>query len=332
MCTELTEQTNDKNTFLARTMDFTIVLDPSAIIVPRNKKWTSQLGGPQHAIPLAYLGIGQIFANGQCLFADGVNEKGVACAALYFPGYAQYHEKADSASTNLAPHEVVGYLLGNAKSIEDAIDLLKNLRIVSSPVEQFGIITPLHWIVSDKTGRCIVAEPGESGMEIHENPFGVMTNSPDFNWHTTNLRNYISLRPKQLVEVTLAGVPLNPFSQGSGTFGLPGDHTPPARFVRTVFAKQMSPAAESETDGINNILHALSGVDVPKGSVLTLDEAIDYTQYTSILNTSTSCIYFKTYDNYQLRCVRLSDADLDGKEISHWKINTPQEIQYLKNN
>lgn len=42
---------------------------------------------------------------------------------------------------------------------------------------------------ADKSGKSIVIEPVGGELKIYDAPLGVMTNSPPFDWHMTNLRN-----------------------------------------------------------------------------------------------------------------------------------------------
>ena len=47
--------------------------------------------------------------------------------------------------------------------------------------------------------------------------------------------------------------------------GLPGDFTPPSRFVRAAYGKQNIQGIENEEEGISAIFHILSNCEVPKG-------------------------------------------------------------------
>ncbi|EPZ5034792.1 linear amide C-N hydrolase [Escherichia coli] len=52
----------------------------------------------------------------------------------------------------------------------------------------------VHWRVADRLGGNIIIEIKNQGeISIHENLAGVITNSPDYEWHLTNLNNYINL-------------------------------------------------------------------------------------------------------------------------------------------
>ena len=90
---------------------------------------------------------------------------------------------------------------------------------------------PFHYIVFDNTGASIVIEPIDGKLKVFDNRLGVLTNSPAFDWHITNLRNYIALNPRNVPPVEIDGMKLRSFGQGSGMLGLPGDFTPPSRFV-----------------------------------------------------------------------------------------------------
>lgn len=328
MCTSLTFKTQDGNHFLARTMDFSLILNPNAIMYPRKYKWKLYQDKQSIEVNFAFLGIGQKFDGNYCAFADGTNEKGFSCASLYFPGYAIYSDKESTSLLNIAPYEVVPYLLSKCETVKDAIKEIKKVNLMNVTLEEMQLLPPLHWIVADKSGNCIVIEPTENGLVIKENPIGVMTNSPEFNWHMTNSRNYVGINPLKKKEVTLGNVTFKPLSQGSGTLGLPGDFTSPSRFVKTVFAKYASTDCKDEIEGITNIFHILEGVTIPKGNVITEYNKIDYTQYTSCFNLDKGILYYKTYDNSQLIAVSLCNENLDSNDIKSWNMTFKQNIKF----
>lgn len=63
------------------------------------------------------------------------------------------------------------------------------------------------------------------GLDLYENPVGVLANSPDFPWQLTNLRNYTGVTSAQEEEAEWDFLRLTPFGQGAGTFSLPGGYT-----------------------------------------------------------------------------------------------------------
>ena len=128
-----------------------------------------------------------------------------------------------------------------------------------------------------------------------DNPVVFSPNSPDFQWHLTNLRNYMNLSPTQKQSQTWGSLELTPLGQGGGSFGLPGDYTPPSRFVRTAFLKTHTPIPAGRDEAALTCFHIMESVSIPKGPVITDRNTPDYTQYTAFINLSSREYFFKTY-------------------------------------
>ena len=189
------------------------------------------------------------------------------------------------------------------------------MRITGVEDSVTGTVAPLHWMIADASGNSMVIEKTADGLHILDNPIGVLTNSPDFPWHLTNLRNYLNLSPTQTKSQDWGPVNLTPFGQGAGAWGLPGDYTPPSRFVRTAFQKTHAAATEGTPETINAGFHILEGVSIPKGIVLTDRGTMDYTQYTAFMDLSQPGYYFRTYDNSRTTAVKLPDENEPGASI-----------------
>ena len=323
MCTAMTLQTLQDNTFLGRTMDFSYPLDPGLYVVPRNYTWNSILNNRSFQNRFSFIGVGQNIPH--VAFADGVNEKGFAAAALYFPGYAQYDEEdsSDISTVSIAAYELLGYLLGNCASVDQAAGLLDKVRIVGTKDSITQSVAPLHWIIAEQSGRCAVIEKTAGGLYLWNNPLGILSNSPDFSWHMTNLRNYMNIQPFQRPEAKWDSVKLTPFGQGADTIGLPGDYTPPARFVKTAYQKSHIPTPANDREAVISGFHVMAGVSIPKGIVVTNRQTIDYTQYTAFMSLSTAEYYFKTYDESGITTARLQDYAQNSDLLSLGKLNRP---------
>jgi penicillin V acylase-like amidase (Ntn superfamily) len=300
MCTAFTLKTRQGETFFGRNMDFSYDIEPHFYIVPKNYEWNNALNMEKIHDIYCFIGIGQE-QDGILGFFDGINEMGFAAAVLYFAGYAQYNTMQDSGSgEQIASTDFLHYILGRCANIADLRELLKNLSIVGleDPVTQ--TVAPLHWMAVDHSGECVVIEQTERGMEVMANPIGVMSNSPDFRWHMTNLRNYMEVSPYQSEEAAWGNVRLTPFGQAGGTQTLPGGFTSPERFVRTAYLKSFIPTPESRMEAVVSCFHVMEGVSIPKGAVVTSRNSYDYTKYTAFINTATCEYFFKTYDNIQV--------------------------------
>lgn len=324
MCTAITVKTPQREVYFGRTMDFSYPLEPELYFIPAGYEWKNLLNTHKIRNQYRFMGIGQDIS--QIVFADGVNEAGFAAAALYFPGYAAYDPivSPDSHGLSIAAIELVGFLLGLCASVDHAANLLRSIRIVGAEDSVTHSVAPLHWIMADKSGKCIAAEKTADGLHIMENPIGVLANSPDLPWHLTNLRNYMNVVSDQSFQKEWDFVTLTPFGQGGGTFGLPGDFTPPSRFVRTAWLKSHTPIPDDKQAAVNTCFHILDSVTIPKGAVMTSRGTADYTQYTAFIDLSAKEYFFKTYDDSRITAVKLpAGAAEDLKAVSLGHLNKP---------
>ena len=316
MCTALTLQSYNKENFFGRNMDFSHDIEPGIYVIPKNYQWHDSHTAKSYINSYSFIGIGQE-SEGILGFFDGVNENGFAAAALYFAGYADYDITVDiNKKEPISSLDFLHFILGKCRSVKDIYLLLKNIYIVGSPDPITKIAAPLHWIATDRSGQCAVIEQTKNGLEIFNNPIGVMANSPDFKWHMTNLRNYLQVSTAQEEEALWGKVKLTPFGQGGGTVPLPGGFTSPERFVRASFLKSHSSISRSKIEAITTCFHIVENVSIPKGIVLTNKGAYDYTIYTAFICTDTCEYFFRTHDNSQIAVAGL------------WNIypNSPQPV------
>ncbi|MFJ1101987.1 choloylglycine hydrolase family protein [Bacillus sp. RA(2023)] len=326
MCTSLTLQTKNGQHLFARTMDFTLDMNQEVIIIPRHYQWsniTGEIINTKHAT----VGMG-INHQGRIIMADGVNEAGMTCATLYFPGFATYSQSIDDNKTNLAPFDFVTWSLTQFNSVKELKESVDSLTFLDIPLPDLGLTPPLHWILADKWGDCIVLEPTSEGLKLYDNPLGVMTNSPEFNWHLQNLRQYIGLTSQPFAPTEWSNLPLSAFGQGSGSMGLAGDFTPPSRFVRAAYGKQNIQGIDSEEEGVSALFHILSNCEVPKGGVITEEGALDNTIYTSVMCMESGTYYYHTYDCRQIIAIHLFHENLDTDEIKAYPFQRIQKIFY----
>jgi choloylglycine hydrolase len=135
--------------------------------------------------------------------------------------------------------------------------------------------------------------------------------------------------------VKLGSVKLEPFGQGSGMLGLPGDFTPPSRFVRAVAFSQSVLPSKTGHDAILEAFHILNQFDIPKGAAREhqKDEhgnvLADYTIWTSASDLKAKRFYFRTYENSQIRMVDLMKMDVKAKDIVKISIKGEEVIKAL---
>jgi choloylglycine hydrolase len=336
-CTGIRTTATDGTVVQARTMEFGIAMDSNVIIVPRGyeRTGTTPDGTPGRQWTAKYACVG---ANGvgMPVMLDGVNEKGLACGLFYFPGMAQYMPyKKDNAYKTLAAWELGSYILENFATVDEAREGLSKIRVPEVMLAQWGFSPGVHYVVMDATGKSFVVEFVDGQLRTYDNPLGVLTNCPTFDWHMTNLRNYVKLSPTIAPPMKLDGLTLSSFGQGSGMLGMPGDFTPPSRFVRAVAFSQSVEPVETGEDAVLQAFHILNNFDIPKGSVrdVTKDKygnvVCEETQWTSACDLKAKRFYFRTIDNSQIRMVDLMQATPNAAEIVTLSMAGKEQIESL---
>lgn len=237
---------------------------------------------------------------------DGFNSEGLCASANFFPNYAQFNNDFLEDKHNIISGNYLGYILANCKDIDEVIEYTKKINLVDKKNEELS--NPLHFMFMDKSGRCIVVEPLDKEIIINENPLGTMTNSPDFNWHLTNVRNFLNLHENTINNKLINGFNFEKIGLGNSMLGLPGDFSPSSRFIRASYFVSKTPKNLDDIESINQGFRILSSFDIPFGSVLDNDN-YEKTLYTSIINTNLKTYYLKTYDNIIIKKFDMKDFD-----------------------
>lgn len=316
MCTALSLIAENNEVTWGRTLDFAHVVNAELVAIPEKYKHKMAATKKESTFKYRVIGGGKMI-DGSLVLVDGVNEKGLSGGALYFPGFAYFHDTAtdDSSLVNVAATEFIVYCLANFGSIDEVLENLNSIYLVGVADNVTKTVAPLHWMFTDKTGRSVVIEHTSDGYHVHENEVGVMTNSPDFNWHVTNLRNYVNVNAKQKAESEWGDYTVKPFGQASGLLGLPGDYTPPARFVRTAYQRAHIEKASDAEKTITLGFQILKNVSIPKGIVINVHGKPDYTQYTAFIDLQTQTYYYNTYNDIDVHSMRLQDVKFDGEKL-----------------
>jgi len=337
-CTSFLLNTSDGGVVYGRTMEFAFHLDSEAIVTPRLFAFTATGPGgkPGLAWKAKYGAVG-LNAYGGPVFTDGMNEKGLAGGILYFPDYVGYADPAKTdAAKALAPWEFLTWVLTNFATVAEVKAAVPSVSIIDIIQPGANIVPPFHYSVHDATGASIVIEPINGTLKVYDNPFGVLTNSPPFDWHLTNLRNYVKISPVNAPPVVIAGQTLASFGQGSGLLGIPGDPTPPSRFIRALGYTMSAKRVPSGEASVRLAEHILNNFDIPLGFIRP-DAAnpgpLEFTQWSTIAEMTTKHYYVKTYEDQVLRGIDLMSFDLNAKTIvsAPLKSNpTPAKLEFAK--
>ena len=292
MCTAMTFRSRDH--YFGRTLDYEVSFGESVVVTPRHFPLNFR---KMPALDRHYAIIGMAtVAEGYPLYYDAVNEKGLAMGGLLFAGCAEYHPFSPEKE-NIASFELIPWLLGQCADLREVKNLLGRCNLMEMDFSQRLPSTPLHWLIADREGAITLESVGE-GLKIYENPVGVLTNSPGFDYQQTRLADYGRLTPEEKPG----------YSRGLGAYGLPGDWSSSSRFVRAAFVRQHSRCEAGEAESVAHFFRMMQTVAVPKGCV-RLDSGDAHTIYTCCCNQDRGIYYYSTYGDPRVHAVELGERD-----------------------
>lgn len=295
--------------FFGRTLDFERSFGEELVVTPREKL---RIGEAQNRY--AIMGVGVKISHTP-LYFDGVNEWGLAAAALNFPHFAVYHKEWEGR-TGVSSAHLISLILGFCRSVSEARDTLSNIFITDEGADGNTPPTSLHWLIADSR-EAIVVESVEEGLRVYDDPIGVLTNSPEFPYQLTRLGDFSTLGANNPRENPF-GIPL--YSRGMGAVGLPGDYSSTSRFVRAGFVKKNTLTEDAPLGEISRLFHILSAVSVPLGCVVTDEGAPVSTLYTACADMQRPGYYLTCASCRTVRQIRLTDELTEGGEIVSFPI------------
>ena len=323
MCTSIAMKTGDF--YFGRNMDWDREFGEHIVVTPRNYPFRFRKAGdlPRHYALLGMAGI----AGKYPLYADAVNEKGLCMAGLNFQGNARYSQEMPDDKTNLAPFELIPWLLGQCADLSEAKRLLAEVNVADIPFDDHMPPAMLHWHIADRSGS-VVLEVTESGMHIYDDPVNVLTNNPPFGFHMTNLSQYLNLTVEAPENVFCTRADVRPFGKGLGSFGLPGDFSPASRFVKAAYLLLHSQCGAGEENSVSQFFHLLDAVAVVNGSIAAEEERNYYTTYTACMNADKGIYYYKTYFNSQVTAIRLRNENLEAACLKEYPLRKQPCIRW----
>ena len=328
-CTGILLNSTNNSIVTGRTVEFATPLSMSIAVIPRNFQFvgkTSIGNGLTYKAKYAAVGI-DCFNNN--ILMDGINEKGLVAAAFFFPGYAGYTPTTpENQNCSLSPVDFTNWILTQFSSIDEVLAALPSVTISPTVIKGWGSSAPpFHYVIYDSSGKSIVIEPLNGKLVTYQNLVGSFTNSPTFDWHVTNLANYINLSTLNAKPMKLRGLDLQVYGQGSGLNGLPGGFSSTSRFVRASIFSANSVPPINAADLPNKAFHVLNQFDIPVGSVRSDSQGsinYDRTQVTTVKDPNTLRYYYKSYADQNIKFVDLNKLNLDAGVIQNMLIQGDQ--------
>jgi choloylglycine hydrolase len=321
MCTAITLTTHDH--YFGRNLDLEYSYIETITITPRNFLLPFS---NMNTIHNHYAMIGTAFVQDNYpLYYDATNEKGLSMAGLNFPENAYYFPPQEGKD-NITPYEFIPWILGQCATVAEARVLLGRLNLVHKHFREDLPLSPLHWMIADKD-ESIVIEPTSEGIKLFDNPVGVLTNNPPFDFHMYHLSNYLNLTHEEPANRFTNKIDLTPYSRGMGAIGLPGDLSSSSRFIKAAFTKLNSVSDGTLSDDLSQFFHILGSVAQQRGCVKANGE-FEKTVYASCCDTCKGVYYYTTYENSQISAIDMHRENLDASELISIKLITKQQIYH----
>uniref|UniRef100_A0A6C0JFJ0 Choloylglycine hydrolase/NAAA C-terminal domain-containing protein n=1 Tax=viral metagenome TaxID=1070528 RepID=A0A6C0JFJ0_9ZZZZ len=305
MCTGLFVEIDDGSCYQTRTMEFVAVIPFTPVI-------TDTIMG---------------FTMNETIFVDGINNHGLCVMAFYFRCSSSYNDNNVDGKINLGSHDVCGYLIKNAKSVSDVIELSKKINVTQEACgPPFNSVVPLHWFVSDSTGKTIVIETNKGSPICYDNSkYKVCTNNPTYPEQVANLETLISNN-----KFTYCNPPDDPNSGlGKGLIGIPGDYSSFGRFARCYLLSKGMVIPGYNINNIETLFNFNNVFDIPYGTVrdcTTNPVGYDFTQYTAVYDLTTLTGYYKTYTGQQIiKIGSLQPAKTQAKKTTKKQPKQPKK-------
>jgi choloylglycine hydrolase len=311
-CTDFRLQAKDGSVLITRSMEFGAnVMNSNLRTSTRDRTFAMKTDDGKSALSWKAK-YGYVYLDGMNVdkAIDGMNETGLSFEALFFPGYAQYQTVPAGHESQALPYISIGdWVLGNFKTIDEVRQALPSIYLVNSKLPGMGdMIFPLHFSIYDASGKGIIVEVVGGKMTISDS-IGIFTNSPAYSWHLENLQNYLHLAPINPGTAVISGITFAANGQGYGMIGLPGDISPPSRFVKTAVLVKVSMPADNALGNLNLAQHIINNVDIPYGlarEAANGQASAEQTDWVVFKDLTNKIFYYRTYNNLTVNMVPLS--------------------------
>lgn len=325
MCTSLLLKDLSGSVYAGRTLELPVELPYLVAFLPKGTKLSSKAG--DHA-PLnydcQYDVFGIVVPNGSAddlKVVEGLNDAGLNFSLLAF---SETHGPNDTFAADvpvLSAIDLGAWMLARFSTVAEVKAALEEQSVLVDPLAALGgVVPPFHYTVHDRTGASIVIEFFDGARHVFDNPTGVMTNSPRFDWHLTNLNNYTHLSNVDHSNATLLGQDFIQPDSGIATVTLPSSDTAVDRFVRAVYYANFSEKTDGQDATIRQLGHVMNKFDRPKGasvyssakaSALTKSAGdltgqsagappefiTEYTSWITLIDLARGAIFIRTYNS-----------------------------------
>lgn len=327
-CTAVDVSAKDGSVIAGRTMEWFYNMQWNLVSFPIGTKHTLtappslKLPDVEQTTKYGFIGIAPGVISGNAIL-EGQNTAGLGMSGNFLPAFTEYQKVTHRDKRYVSILDFGTWALGSFGSVDELKKALPAMKVWYDDSLPSGPTPPyLHFVFNDRSGQGIVVEFVGGEMQIRDNVAHVLTNAPTYDWHLTNLRNYLSVGTSTQASVAVGHKDITELGSGGNTMALRGDYSPPSRFVRVAFLRYFSPQAQTSADALQLVAHILNNVDIPMGVAGVTDnkETVwDTTQWVALKDLTNNQFYIADYDH------RLGYARFDLNRLA--KQGAPSQIQ-----
>ena len=317
-CTAVDIVAADGSVVTGRTMEWAFDMKWTLVSLPKGTS-LAMMATPTLKLPTvtvtskyAVVGIKPGIIAGDTLL-EGQNAAGLGMSGNFLPGFTEYQTVTPQDKGYVSILGLGAWALGQFATVSELRLALPAIKVWADDTLQSGPTPPtLHFTFTDKSGASIVVEFVNGQQRIFDNVAHVLTNAPTYDWHLSNLRNYLSLATVASTSLRVGEADVTALGQGGGLVGIPGDYTPPSRFVRAAFLRHYATKPRNADQATQLLGHILNTVDIPLGiaqSKAGNEIVSDYTQWIAIKDLTGNRLMIADYDH------RTSYLTLDLNQI-----------------
>lgn len=345
MCTSLGYRDAAGKVYFGRTLELTTDLPYLVVYFPAGSELVSEVPdhpalrlASRHAVlaismpdrlPSADAPLGA----GDLKVLEGLNEKGLTFSLLSYPSAGGGEQQpVDVTKAILSASDLGNWVLGQFATVAEVKTALAGQPVMLQSLALLGgAVSPFHYVVHDAGGASLVIEFDRGEMSVYDNPVGVMTNGPRFDWHLINLDNYTFLSNVDRSSATFGTYKATQPDSGIATAGLPASNTSVGRFVRAAYYAQFTEKGATPDEAVRTLAHVMNNFDRPRGITIDYPEqggghmeveglssdsttpyATEFTCWTSLSDLDRQLFFIRDYKS--LNFLRFDLAALAGRQ------------------